>query len=127
MTHQILVLEDEALIAWDLKDTIEAEEIGKVVTFSDSQSALDWLDRKTPSAAMLDLNLGGGQTSESVAAVLMDRKVPFFFLTGYTASNVNLPQKFDEVERLSKPFEDAELLAALRRRLGDPKGTRDGA
>ncbi|MBW3536028.1 MAG: baseplate J/gp47 family protein, partial [Gemmatimonadetes bacterium] len=39
-------------------------------------------------AALLDVNLGHGQTSYPVAEVLAARGIPFAFLTGYGATNV---------------------------------------
>ncbi len=61
--------------------------------------------------AVLDVNLGGGQTSYPVADVLMDRDIPFAFATGYASGG--LEPRFADRERLQKPYTPQTLLALL--------------
>ena len=115
MAREILVLEDEALIAMDIEMTLQGAGHDGVRVFHDVASAEGYLDGGVPppSAALLDVNLGGGETSFAVARRLLDAEVPFVFLTGYTAGTVGLPEELRDVPRISKPFRDDHLLGVI--------------
>ena len=77
---RILIVEDEALIAWTLADALEevgAEPLGPAST---AAAALDLIGRETPDAAILDGDLADGR-STPVALALAARGVPFVFHT----------------------------------------------
>ena len=110
---EVLVLEDEALIAMDIEMTLEEAGYHRVSVHSDSQSALEKIANTQPTAALLDFNLGKGKTSLDVAKLLKDRGVPFVFLTGYTDATVALPDDLADVKRIAKPFQDTELVKTV--------------
>lgn len=110
---EILVLEDEALIAMDIEMTLQEAGYQKVSVHSDSKSALKKIENTQPIAAFLDFNLGNDKTSLDVANALKDRGVPFVFLTGYTDATVSLPDDLADVKRIAKPFQGAELVKAV--------------
>jgi CheY-like chemotaxis protein len=88
---RILVLEDEPLIAMMLQgwlEEIDCETIGPAHTV---QSALDLLQGARPDGALLDVSLQHGEKCYPVASDLRDRRVPFAFLTGYAAEDVDDP------------------------------------
>jgi hypothetical protein len=62
--------------------------------------------------AVLDVNLGGGETSEPVARKLRENNKPFVVLSGYSTDN-QLPW-FGGATVLSKPLRMDDLVAALR-------------
>lgn len=67
------------------------------------------IGQNTPTAAALDINLGGGRSFDLAG----DRKrdgVPFIFITGYDQEVI--PERFEGVAPLQKPVE----FATLRRR-----------
>jgi DNA-binding response OmpR family regulator len=77
----ILVLEDEAMICFDLTMAFEAAG-AEVITARNVKRALSLLEEKTPDAAVLDVNLGHGKTCEPVAARLSALGVPFLLHSG---------------------------------------------
>ena len=84
----ILAVEDEALIAMELEDMLEAlghEVIGPAATAAD---ALALLTRTRPDAAIVDVNLAG-ETSAPVIGALRDKAIPFILATGYEASELS--------------------------------------
>jgi DNA-binding NtrC family response regulator len=78
---QILILEDEALLAIDLALTVE-DKGGRVIGPLDSvASALATLDARQAGAAILDANLLDRDVTP-VALRLIERGVPFVLYTG---------------------------------------------
>jgi response regulator receiver protein len=108
---RILVVEDESLIRMLLEDMLT--DLGhKVVATAASVEAA----RKLAAAggfdvAILDVNLEG-QEIFPVAEILSERGVPFVFASGYGHSA--LPEQFRDRLTLQKPFQGAQLEAALK-------------
>jgi DNA-binding response OmpR family regulator len=98
---RILIVEDEYLIASDLKRAfigVEAQVAGPVGQLED---ALRIAEAEALDAAVLDVNLND-TNSYPVADILARRSIPFMFLTGYDAWAV--PPDYRSVPRLAKPF-----------------------
>lgn len=109
--RRVFVVEDDYLIADELREFLEesgAEVIGPAPTVQD---ALDLLGR--PGAidgAVLDINLRG-EMSYGVADVLLARGVPFVFVTGYESAAI--PQQYAGVGRCEKPVGIDAIARAL--------------
>ncbi len=113
--RRVLVVEDEALVAMLVEDALldaGASVIGPAATVAE---ALALLERESPEAAVLDLNLAG-ETSTPVADALAARGVPFVVATGYGAEG--LPPGHGSVPVLAKPYDPDELTATLGRLCG---------
>lgn len=117
--NDILVVEDEALIAMDIGMTLETAGLAPVRVLPTLRSAMDYLRIKVPRAALLDVNLGNGDTSVQVALRLLELGRPFIFLTGYTSATFTFPAELEGVERMSKPFDEITLVSVIRRHLSD--------
>ncbi|UVI38080.1 response regulator [Qipengyuania spongiae] len=76
-----LVLEDEPLIAMDLKYAFEDLDL-HAVSASDNQEALACIEKHAISGAILDVSLGGGETCQPTANELTRRAIPFLLHTG---------------------------------------------
>ncbi|PVA07375.1 response regulator [Thalassorhabdomicrobium marinisediminis] len=109
---EILVLEDEALIAIDIETTLADAGFNEITVHATAASALERIEQARPTAAFLDFNLGRDETSVDVAEKLKTLGVPFVFLTGYTEATVSLPDELDSAQRIEKPFQPNELITA---------------
>lgn len=80
--RRILIVEDEPLISMMLEDFLDA--LGKEVagTAESVQGALDCVARGSIDAAILDVNLRGGEKSWPVADALAKAGIPFVLATG---------------------------------------------
>jgi CheY-like chemotaxis protein len=109
---QVLLVEDEALIAMSIEDMLV--ELGcHVVGPAMSPATARALALAEPvDAAILDLNLNG-RSGLSVAELLQQRSVPFCFSTGYGLSGV--PAQFCNAPILQKPYTMEALGKALRK------------
>lgn len=117
MSQTILVLEDEALIAMDIEDTLLGAGYGAVVVCHNLRTALAEIAAHRPVFAFLDLNLGQDETSVEVARELLRQDVPFSFLSGYTKTTVSLPEDLAGAPRMSKPFKSADLVQRVEQAL----------
>jgi ActR/RegA family two-component response regulator len=108
--RQILVVEDDALIARDMAQLITecgCTPVGPVSNVADGLEAV----RQTPLAgAVLDVNLGDDRVW-AIADLLDKKKVMFILATGYTTTEV--PQRFRDRLILHKPLHPDTLVAVL--------------
>jgi DNA-binding response OmpR family regulator len=108
-TRTILIVEDEPLIAMMLEDFLA--ELGKthVATCDSIASALAAIDAEHPDAAILDINLSGGEKTWPVADALAAKGIPFLFSSG--GEDVN--PSYADRPRLAKPYTIDGLATAL--------------
>ena len=95
----------------DMLADLGCESVSAAATVS---QALALIDTQTFDAAMVDLNLGGGN-SYPVADALSERGVPFVFSTGYSSQSVK--DGYRDRPVLGKPYRAAELAETFTRLL----------
>jgi len=113
---QILIVEDEFLLASDLASRLEnagATILGPVATVADAISLVG-----RAQAAVLDIYLGG-ELVFPLAGMLLDREIPFVFFTG--RNDIALPERFRFVCQLTKPADLHQLQRVLEPQLRPAK------
>ena len=111
---QILIVEDEPLIAMMLEDFLDILDQQVAGSADSVASALERVGQGGIDAAILDVNLRGGEKSTPVAEALAAAGVPFVFATGGGDDSVDA--RFRDRPVLQKPFTMdgvARALAAL--------------
>lgn len=100
--RRILIVEDEYLIAMSLQDALEnagsvivgpVPSVDKALQTIQSEAQID--------AAVLDVNLGG-VLAYPVADLLVARKIPFVFTSGYEDND--LRSRYSQVKNCPKPY-----------------------
>ena len=109
---RLLVVEDVFLIAESLSALLREHGCEVVGPVGHLEQALDLARDATLDGAILDINLDG-KLCFPIAAMLSQRGVPYFFVTGYSEDIV--PAKYRSIPRLEKPFEEADLEQMLLR------------
>ena len=84
--QSILIVEDEALIALDLHETLD-EAGASLLAATTLGEALDMLTYSHVTAAVLDMNLGGPDCS-SMCTELNRRSIPFLFYTAQPKAEI---------------------------------------
>lgn len=107
----ILVVEDEALVGWDLCDMLQSDGYETIGPAPSVDAAMEIIDRIVPSAAVLDVNLGT-RTVWPVARRLCEMHVPIIFATA-DAGHPEFRESFASACRLSKPLDSSALLQAV--------------
>ncbi|HEX4893384.1 MAG TPA: response regulator [Hyphomicrobiaceae bacterium] len=108
---RVLVVEDEPLIALDLKEELEQAGFAVVGPAFKLSEGLELAADAAVDVALLDVNLGK-ETSAPVAGRLRDRNIPFLFTTGYSDQAL-IPPDLQDVPRLSKPYQFSRLVEAI--------------
>jgi DNA-binding response OmpR family regulator len=114
--RRILVIEDQYLLADDIRRVLQDLGAHVVGPAPNLARGLQLIDAERIDAAVLDINLGGKDVFP-LAEELKSRNVPFVFATGY--EHWVLPPHFRGELRLEKPIEVSELVEALHRVLTD--------
>jgi DNA-binding NtrC family response regulator len=115
LPHDVLIVEDDPIIALDFEDTILGFGVKTVRTAGNVATALDMIADRVPEFALLDVGLVREQSFE-IAERLAGLDIPFAFATGYGADRV--PPEFADRPRLPKPCSSEALLNVLRTRSG---------
>ncbi len=110
--RHVLVVEDEVMVRLLIEVMLENLGCQSVTAAATIDQALDWIEKQTFDAAVLDVNLNG-QKSYPVADALAARGVPFVFSTGY--SEHGMTDGYGDRPALKKPFREKELEAAMAR------------
>ena len=117
MPDDVLIVEDDPIIALDFEDTILGFGVKTVRTAASVAKALKMIADRAPDFALLDVGLVR-EKSFAVAERLEALKIPFVFVTGYGA-DVRLPPAFADRPRLPKPCSSDALKAIMAGRPAD--------
>jgi CheY-like chemotaxis protein len=109
----VLVVEDDPIIALDFEDTILGLGVKTVRTAASVARALQMIADRAPDFALLDVGLVH-EKSFAIAERLDALRIPFVFVTGY-AAQVGMPAAFLDRPRLPKPCSTDALAEVLRR------------
>ena len=116
--RRVLVVEDEFLIALELRMILEDEgaEVFEAASVADGHAVIEHCaaDGGLPDVAVLDVRLGNEEVFP-VADDLNARGVPFVFHSGHAKAD-ELAERYPAAGVFSKPAEAKRLVASLARR-----------
>lgn len=111
---RVLIVEDEVILALDFSDAVTElgyQVVGPALTL---EQGMVLAETEQVDCALLDVNLGGGRTSQEIAETLRCRDVRVAFVTAYNRDYVGFAREDEEIVR--KPPSQAvlsQLLSAL--------------
>ncbi|TDK43545.1 response regulator transcription factor [Algoriphagus formosus] len=113
--YRILIVEDEPLIAEDIRGYLEDSGFEVLGVAHEGEEALEILKSSQPDALLLDINLGDGMDGITLAGEI--RKIyefPFVFLTSH-ADKATLERAKQTIPSgyLLKPFDGNSLMTSL--------------
>jgi len=111
LTAKIFIVEDEALIAAEIKSTLELLGHKVVGHAMNGDKALDELAKQEAELILLDINIKGTRNGIDLAHIIRDRyKVPFVFLTSFS-DRLTLEKVKDTMPYgyIVKPFNEHDL------------------
>jgi CheY-like chemotaxis protein len=118
MPDDVLIVEDDPLIALDFEQTVLGFGAKTVRTAPNVARALEMIACRAPDFALLDIGLIR-EKSFAIAERLDALGIPFVFVTGY---EVMLPAPFANRPKLPKPFSTEALKALMSGRTGSRAG-----
>ncbi|MGA9291267.1 MAG: response regulator [Ignavibacteriaceae bacterium] len=106
----ILIVEDEQVIAMDLKKTISNFGYNVLSTVSSGEEALDFMAASKPNLVIMDILLAGDLNGIETGVIVSERyNIPIIYITAY-AKEILLRSKITESSTfLVKPFNESEL------------------
>jgi PAS domain S-box-containing protein len=100
--NRVMIVEDEALVAMVVSESLSLLGCSVVGPFSRCADAIAAVEADEVDAAILDVNLDG-EMVYPLADVLAEREVPFIFVTGYGAESID--RRFAHIPVIQKPVE----------------------
>jgi DNA-binding NarL/FixJ family response regulator len=112
---RVLVVEDEPLIAEDIRETLDNIDFEVSGVAYDSDSALDELASNTPDIVLLDVNLGSEIDGIDIAEIINKKyQIPFIYLTSYAdRGTVDRAKHTRPMGYIVKPFDERDLFTTL--------------
>lgn len=107
----VLIVEDDPIIAIDFEDRLLDFGVRSVRTVGSVAQALEAIAQRAPAFALLDVELIR-ENSFAIAERLAELDIPFVFVTGYGAET-RIAAQFAARPRLQKPCSSEALEAAL--------------
>lgn len=114
---RVLIVEDEYLLADELKCTLERAGASIIGPAGTSEAACKLIEREKFHLAVLDINLHGVRIYP-LARLLLEKNIPFVFMSGYEHSTI--PPELMYIEYLEKPVSAEDVLGAVAKAMQRP-------
>src|SRR5215831_10154565 len=108
--RRVLIVEDEAMIAGLIESILRAAGWSVAGPVATLERAFATIERERLDAALLDVRVNG-HDAFAVADVLMERDIPFVFVSGFTRKQ--MPPGYRDCAYIAKPFTPDAILALL--------------
>lgn len=107
MSKKILIVEDEAITALDMR--FELEDLNyKVYTADNAEASFKICEKYHPDLILVDINIKGDMNGLEMAEILADKGYKIIFLSAYEANKENFKNTKDSLY-LNKPIDIHEL------------------
>ena len=123
----VSVIDDDALVLRSLDRLLQSRGF-EVHTYASAQAFLEERDADTHGCIVMDLSMPGlsGLELQQALARVADRR-PVVFISGRSSIEATVrAMKAGAVDFLTKPFDEADLVAAVRAALDKDRASREG-
>lgn len=112
---KLLIVEDEMIIANDMKFMLESVGYEVCAIARSSEKALSLLEAEKPDLVLIDINLGKGMEGIELGRIMHEkRRLPFIFCTSYSDKHtVTQARQVYPHGYLLKPFTKEDLYVAI--------------
>ena len=113
---QVLIVEDEAIVALELRRRLQDLGYGITGTANCGQQALRLIEEHPPDLVLMDIGLAGDMSGTDVAKIIRERfPIPVVYLTAFSdAGTLERVKGTDEYGYVTKPFQPRQLDAVLQ-------------
>lgn len=116
MAHRIQIVEDERIVALDLKIALQSLGFEVVANCASGEEAIRSAGELRPDLILMDIHLEGGMSgTEAALHIRQQLDIPVVYLTAFAEENIlQQAEKSAPYGYLLKPFELRELNATIR-------------
>lgn len=115
MKTKILVLEDEVLIAMQIKGILEDEGYEVITNSTSVEAAIHQIEIEQPHLALIDINLNKNKDGVDLGRYLLEKNIiPYIYITSY--SNKSTLDRVNETRPdgyIVKPFKPSDLITTI--------------
>lgn len=116
---KVLLVEDSFAVAQSFTFLMEDHGWDIIGPASTLSHAIDLIHTRDIDVAVLDINIQG-KIVTPVAQLLLEKKVPFVFLSGYGNMDDMIPKPFKTCPMLLKPVDESALLQTVEQLVHPP-------
>lgn len=117
IARRVLIIEDEAIIAWMMEDLLRALGFAAITVVASAEDAFEHVRAETPELIVSDINLGPGRLDgvTAVAQIVAAAPAPVVFVTGYASIETTqyIQRDIGDARILRKPVSQEDLYRAL--------------
>jgi len=115
MTMNILVVEDESIVAKDIQMCLNKLGYNVIGVYSTGEEAVEVAREKEPDLVMMDIMLKGEMSGIEAADIIRKyNDIPVIFLTAYTdRSTVDKAKETEPYGYIIKPFKEIDIQTAI--------------
>lgn len=112
---KILIVEDESIVALNIKNRLEGLGYAVVATISSGESAIEAAAKNRPDLVLMDIKLKGKIDGIEAAGQIRSRfQIPVVYLTAYTDNEtLNRAKLTEPYGYILKPFESRDLCTTI--------------
>ena len=112
----VLIVEDEAIVAMDLKQRVESNGYQVVGVVDSAEQAITLAEDTLPDLVLMDVQLSGEMDGIGAADLIRTRfKIPVIFLTAFSDhGNVDRAVESEAFGYIVKPVEERDLLIVMQ-------------
>ncbi|MHA2297130.1 MAG: response regulator [Candidatus Hodarchaeales archaeon] len=112
---QVLVVEDEFLVAEGIKHTLRKLGYDTMDTVAYGEEAVDKVAKYQPDLILMDIKLKGNIDGIEAAKMIQNRhNIPIVFITAYTdVKTINRVKRIKPIGYVVKPFDERELYSTI--------------
>ena len=125
MKTRIFLVEDENIVAEDLRERLEKNNY-EVIGIADSgKTAIDQVQQLRPDLLLMDVRVKGELNGIETAIVIQsffEKPIPVVFLTGFSEKGFPYLKVLDDYIYINKPYTEELLLQAIERALKQKQG-----
>lgn len=115
MKPKILVVEDEVIIAMQIKSILEDEGYEAIINIYSVEAAIHHIELDPPILVLIDINLNKNKDGVDLGRYLQERKeIPFIYITSY--SNKTTLDRVNETRPdgyIVKPFKPCDIISTI--------------
>ncbi|TVT75076.1 MAG: EAL domain-containing protein [Denitromonas halophila] len=126
MNGRIMIVEDERIVALDLRQTLESFGHEVVMVASSGERAVAEGPQLKPDLVLMDIHLDGPMDGTQAASILQQHNIPVLFLTAFAGqSMLDQAELSSPYGYLVKPVETRALQATVRMALARRRAERE--